>query len=248
MKQDVQIQRFDFFALQDFIAPAVQFEEMTEAYIAEPPPPPPPPTFSEAELERAKRTAFDEGIAEGIQRGKDDQQRISAEADQQLATSLRVAAERLNYAETAFQEQVQAQQDQLKALALGIAKKLAAQSLRENAETIIAATIAQCLPHVMSQPALLVRVHPDTHISTERAFKSMADSANYEGIITVKGDDALHHGDIRIDWQFGTAERRINVLLSELDALLQLESTIEDESNVQPMLATKKTLVGKKKE
>jgi flagellar assembly protein FliH len=221
MAQPLQIQRFDFFALQDFLAPTSLAEEADtfEAEEHAPAPPPPPPTFSEMEMERAKRAAFDEGVAEGIQRARDDLERMRIEAEQRLAEQMRLVGERLATAAQIFNEQRETQTQELHALAYGIARKVAAESLSANAAPVLEAMVRQCLPHLLSHPAVLIRVHPDSHAELEACFNRLGKEAGYEGLLTLRGDDALQSGDIRVEWQFGSAERQLSTLLNELDTL-----------------------------
>jgi flagellar assembly protein FliH len=242
MVQPLQIQRFDFFALQDFLAPSVLAEDAS-AFIAEEhmaaPPPPPPPTFSEMEMERAKRAAFDEGVAEGMQRARDESERLHVEAEQRLAEQMRVLNERLISAAQVFEEQQQTQMQNLHALAYGIARKLAADSLKENAAPVLEAMLRHCLPHTLSHPALLIRVHPEAEEVVQTCFATLAPQAGYEGIMTLRSDDTLHLGDIRVEWQFGSAQRRLSTLLKELDTLfpacaLPLETSSQESTYSQP--------------
>ncbi len=231
MAQSLTIQRFDFFALQDFIAPALIMEDMPEATVVEVVPPPPPAlTFSEDELERAKRAAFDQGIAEGIQRGKEDVERLRVDADLQLTQQLRIVAERLAQAESIFAQAVETERNTMQALAFGVARKLAGQALEANAPKVLEAMIAHCLPHVLSQPALLIRVHPEAKPAVEAMVVRLADSHGFDGTMTVRGDDTLSQGDIRIDWQFGAVERRIQPLLDEMGALFLSGDEAEEEA------------------
>jgi flagellar assembly protein FliH len=222
MAQPLQIQRFDFFALQDFLAPSVLADEAEGFAPAEhvpAPPPPPPPTFSEMEMERARRTAFDEGVAEGMQRARDEAERNRIEAEQRLAEQMRLVAERLASAGQVFAEQRAEQQQELHALAYGIARKLAAESLSAHAAPVLEAMLRHCLPHLLPHPAVLIRVHPDAQAQLETCFASLSQEAGFDGMMTVRGDDGLHLGDIRVEWQFGAAERRLSTLLHELESL-----------------------------
>lgn len=221
MVQPFTIQRFDFFALQDFVAPVVVDELLAQSEVVEiAPPPPAPPMYSEEELERAKRMAFDQGVAEGVQRGRQDDTRMRIDADQQLAQQMGIIAERLQQAKSIFAQAVEAERDTMQALAFAIAQKLALQALKENSMAVLEAMLEYCLPHILTQPALLVRVNPDDKLALEARLADLAQLHSFEGVLTVRSDDALQHGDIRIDWQFGTAERRLQYLIDEMKLLL----------------------------
>jgi flagellar assembly protein FliH len=233
MTQPLQIQRFDFFALQDFIAPAVMLEEVHGMDVPEAPPPPLAVNFTEMEMEQAKRAAFDEGVAEGIQRGRDDAARLRVEADQQLTQQMRIIAERLTQAEIVFAAQVEAERTTLQALAYGIARKLAEHSLRENAGSMVEAMVAECLPHIIQEPALLIRVHESAADAVTAHFAALAQSGGYAGVVTVRADATMTDGDIRMEWQFGAVERRLQPLLEEMEALLLLPPLPEPENILQ---------------
>lgn len=217
-----QIRRFDFFALQDFAKPAAapEPEPVIEEQPDEPPAPPPPPTFSEEELEQAKQEAYNAGVGDGKQQAKDQQQQEDMEARQQLKRQLKSLGEQMASAQQAMQEQIRQQEQELLAFADALSRKLALQALTRNPQPVLENIIQECLPQILSQPALLVKTAEDTHQAVEESLNHISAQHGYSGSVTVKTDHSMKPGDIRLEWQFGAAERRLDQLFNELDRLL----------------------------
>ncbi len=234
MQTAPQIQRFNFQALQDFAVPldipaeanandaqAVEQEAPVE--------PPPPATYSEAEMEAAKREAHAKGLEEGKSKAETEAQTLSVQSQQTMVQQMKQLGAQLTQAHDIIQQAIERQHTELLSLSYQIAKKLAEDALKKNAQPVLDAMLRQCLPQLLSQPAILIKTAPDTIPAVESLLGDVRQESSYEGEVSVREDSQLQPGDLRIDWQFGSAERSYHALLEQLDSLFPAPSAPNDD-------------------
>ncbi len=225
MRNDIiQIKRFDFFALRDFN----KAEDFTEiafadetiiAPILEEAPPPPPPVFSQTELEQAKQIAYARGVEEGGVAAITTQQQLEAQNHARLNQQLQTLNAQITEANSVIAAQIETQRQTLAQLAFSVAKKLGAQAIEQNSLPILRDMIAKCLPHVLDYPSLKIMVcEADAHDFWNDINAQISD-AGYGGELQVASDENMQRGDIRIEWQFGDAERSLAALTAEIEAI-----------------------------
>lgn len=230
------ITRFDFFALQDFTAPAVMdapkvpepvaiAEEVQTA-------PPAPPSFSEDDIELAKQTAYAEGLSAGKAQAEQEMQYDGIEATKKLAQFAANLGESMQQAQHNMERQIADQQDVLLHFSKAMAEKLALSALEDNAETVIRDMIAHCLPHIIHQPSLCVTIHPDMKERLTTILAEAVEKAGYKGEHVIEDDEQMDAGDIRLDWERGSAEHSLSTIMAELDALFT-----KDRKNLPPETA-----------
>ncbi len=206
---------------QSFDAPdpksaAAQAEELLAAIPEEPeePPPPPPPTFSEAELEMAKKIAFAEGLEQGFQDGK--AQAIAAhekaliDVQQSVAASL---AELMSEQATRF--------FQFRAMTLDVALTVARKLLPGFIDRFGALEIETAVRGVIDQfagePRLVVRVHDSQLDALSERLEAEATRMGYEGKLIFMADPTLAPSDCRVEWADGGLERDTARIWHEID-------------------------------
>ena len=219
---ELAIKRFDFGGLQDFSAPP-KFEIANDHTLpkeAVEDTPPPPPSFSEGELEAAKKLAYEEGKAEGIKREaeRQEEERKGLEAATlKSVEALCAQAANLPQEQTAFNAR---QTSELSGLLRLLVQKIAGDALAEVPERAILAMIDDCLGVLQNQPKINLLVHPSCFKPIENKLRDIVVLHHLENIITLKENADLHAGDARIDWGTGHADRDMNALWQQVEEMI----------------------------
>jgi flagellar assembly protein FliH len=221
-----QISRFDFFALQDFSTPVEEIiPVVTQAQPEAEPTPPAPPSFSEAQLEAAKKKAYAEGVDAGREQAKAEFQREAIESTKQLATIVRELSTQVEKAQQHMDAQWQEQHQGLVMIARHIAQMIAGSAVANKEMQIIEETLQNALPQLMQQPHLTVSVQPSIQERTQTLMQEITSQTGYKGSYSVLADEAAQAGDITITWERGKAERSTKDIMSDIDAMLGITNT-----------------------
>ncbi len=225
MRNDIiQIKRFDFFALRDFNkaedfieisliddAPEIVPIEVIQAPIA--------PIFSENELEQAKKIAYERGVEEGRNAAISAHQQQEVQNQMRLNQQLQALNEQITNANDVIKTQIEAQHTTLAQLAFSVAKKLGGQAIEQNSLALLREMIEKCLPHILDYPSLKIMVCEADASEFWNDINAQISDAGYAGELQVASDENMQRGDIRIEWQFGDAERSLEKLTAEIDAI-----------------------------
>lgn len=197
----------------------------------EPPPPPPPPTFSEAELEGARRDGLARGRAEAAAEAEASRERRVADLLETISRefSTLFAAEDLRNA--------QFEAESLR-LTLAILERLFPAMNRKYGLAEIQRIIADVLETQREQPVIKIEVQPDYVETIRDHVERVMKQGNMEGSCQVMGNSALGDGDVRMSWADGgafresaeTAEditRHLQVILAERPRLRDNNRRIE---------------------
>ena len=184
-----------------------------------PPPPPPPPTFSEAELDQAKKAAFAKGMAagkieghnEGYSKAASEIQATLADASVRLADGI---------------EQMMADRDDLNAgrtgqplkIALAILSKLLPVTIERHGREELEAFIVSCLMEAVDEPRLSIKVGQSVLEQMRPRIEELAKQRGFGGRLIILGEPKLGASDARIEWAEGGAERNTEALLADLVA------------------------------
>jgi flagellar assembly protein FliH len=185
---------------------------------------PPPPTFSEAELEAAKRAAYAEGeragqgagygkgFAEGINKGlQDGQAKGKLEAEATIEFRIATATERLAAGvdallrDRAVSNAMRA--DQPFHLALAMVAKLMPEMTRRHGLAEIEGAVRGLLSELIDEPRLVIRVAPDIVAPVRERLEAMAASHGFSAKLAIMDEPGVPPGDCRIEWAEGGAER-----------------------------------------
>ncbi len=171
------------------------------------------PTFSEEDLEIARKEGFQAGKEEGLNASLDSIER------QVSAT--------LGKMETEITRLIDGQKetnDETAHLALSVAVSIARKMLPEmasrNALEEIGLVIENILPRIIDEPRLTVRVHGDVEADVNSRLETLAANAGFEGLVVVNPDNELDIGDCRLEWSCGGAERNAEALWRDIDGII----------------------------
>lgn len=174
---------------------------------------PPPPTFSEFEMDEARRIAFAEGHDAGVTEATEVTARRQAEALTALAAGFaQVQAAQRQGIESLRQEAAQ--------LALAIVKKLQPEMARLHGIEEIAGVIHECLMQIDEAQRLTVRAHPDLIEGVRVEAARVVEEAEFEGKILYTADPKLALGDCRVEWGNGGGDRDQALLWSEIETIV----------------------------
>jgi len=174
---------------------------------------PPAPTFSEEELETARRAAFVEGQAAGF-----------AEAEASHAKRLALAVETLPPLFAQLAQDIAAEADKRRRetldAALTVVRKLFPQLARSHGLEEAHAVIEQCLERLRDEPRVVIRCADEDLDALRERVEQSAAKGGYEGKLVFLADERLAPGDLRIEWADGGAERDQAALWKEIDAVI----------------------------
>lgn len=201
----------DFDATPMDAPPVVEIAEPVEGETIEEAPP--PPTFTEFEMDEAKRIAFAEGHTAGVTAATEVTERCTADALAALAAGFAdVMAAQRDGMETLRREAIQ--------LALAIIKKLHPEMARLHGLDEITGVIRECLMQVDDAARLTVRTHPDLLDGVRVEAARVAEEAEFDGKIQFVADAKLALGDCRVEWGNGGADRDQALLWADIDAIV----------------------------
>ena len=187
-----------------------------------PPPPPPPPTFSEAELDQAKKAAFGKGHATGKQEGHaEGYAKASNEVQARLAEATKRVAdgvERLLVDRDAVNA---ARSGQPLKIALAIFSKLLPTTLDRYGLEELEAFIISCLHEAVDEPRLSIKVGQAILEPMRPRIEQLAKERGFGGRLIILGEPTLGPSDARIEWAEGGAERNTEALLADIVAVAE---------------------------
>ncbi len=174
---------------------------------------PPPPTFSEFDLEEARRSGFAEGHDAGVAEASEVTERHQAEALAALAAG--------------FAQVQKAQRDGIEGLrrdavqlALTIVKKMLPTMAHRYGIDEIGGVIHECLMQIDDAQRLTVRAHPDLLEGVRAEAARVAEEAEFEGKVIYTADPKLALGDCRVEWGNGGGDRDQAMLLAEIETII----------------------------
>jgi flagellar assembly protein FliH len=190
---------------EDFAAPRISRRK------PEPPPEPepPPPTYSEAELEDARRAAFREGKDAGRTAARAEAEAAGQAALSAIAAEL-AAARRAAHAAAAEAAETAAR------LVLGTLAALHPSLSEKLAAADIATMVASLLPQLGGEPRLALRLCPPLVVKLESTVRELADAAGFQGEIIVRPDPAIAPDAATLSWSAGAALRNPSALRQAL--------------------------------
>jgi flagellar assembly protein FliH len=173
----------------------------------------PPPTFSEFEMDEARRIAFAEGHDAGVAEAAAVTERRQAEALAALAAGFaQVQAAQRDGMEVIRRDAVQ--------LALAIVKKLQPEMARQHGVEEIAGVMHECMMQIDEAMRLTVRAHPDVLEGVRAQAARVAEESEFEGKVVFTADPRLAAGDCRVEWGNGGADRDQALLWSEIETIV----------------------------
>jgi flagellar assembly protein FliH len=162
--------------------------------------PPPPPTFTEEELELAKKLSFEEGRSTGIAEAK-------ASLEQKQVDLLQRLLEKINDVQNLETTQWQDFQAQTVAVGIAIAKALFPNWANAAKQIELTAMLQATLPALQQEVRLLVGIPPEDVVWLEEMLLKMLQQQGCEAVVQVESREDLQSGDLVITGEHSSAER-----------------------------------------
>jgi flagellar assembly protein FliH len=174
---------------------------------------PPPPTFSEFEMDEARRMAFAEGHDAGVAEAAEVSERRQAEALAALAAGFAQM-------QAAQRDGIESVRHDAAQLALSIVRKMLPAMAQRYGVDEIAGVIHECLMQIDDAQRITVRAHPDLLEGVRAEAARVAEEAEFEGKLIFAADPKLAPGDCRVEWGNGGGDRDQAVLWSEIESIV----------------------------
>ena len=198
-----------------FMFDVKDFDEKDAPEVPDEPPPPPPPTFSEAELERARRDSLAKGREEAAAEAEASRERRVADLLQTISRefSTLFAAEDLRNA------QYEAESVRL---TLATLQRLFPAMNQKYGLSEIQRVIQEVLESQREQATIKIEVEPDYVETIRDHVKRVLKQANISGNCEVTGNQALGPGDCRMSWENGGALRESTAVAEDIERHMQV--------------------------
>lgn len=183
------------------------------------------PGYSEAQLEEAKAESFESGKLEGAR---------EAASTIEKEILIAVQAISLNITEL-FGRQERANSILLRdgiGIAATIVRKLFPAMNEKNALGEIDRLVEHTLLRLIEEPRVVIRVNPELMEALGERIDDLKAGAGYEGRIVMKEDQSLAHGDCRMEWGDGSAERNVESLWQSIDQIVEGNLGTDQETEV----------------
>lgn len=196
-------------------------EDFEEEVIVEEPP---PPTFSEQELEAARKEGYDRGRADG-------QAEAAASRQKQVAALLGTISSSFK---TLFEAEA-LRNDQYEGEAVVVAHTIFARLFPALNKKFGLDEVEEVIDRVLKgqkdAPEIIIEVNEAFRDAIQERLETLAPDMPASGKITVTGKADLGPGDCRMRWNNGGAARDISSLAEEIHK--QLEHILADKPSLQ---------------
>lgn len=178
---------------------------------AESPAPAPAPTFSEEQLEAAKKSAYDEGFEAGKKQAAEAFDSDSHKIQEETLQVVNIIRRQIPQFDAKQKELLESQKQELGKLVLHCSGRISLEALRQNPIIDIESMIQECLENLLGKSQVVVTAHPKLLTRLNEIFGKE---------IKLKGDTDLGPGDCLVSWESGQAERRIDDIWHEIETVI----------------------------
>ncbi len=156
-------------------------------------------TYSEKDLSDSKSKGFEEGYAKGFKDATDAAEEVNK-------SILETSNEIVKQAQELIKQRNLGQEKQAKDLAsitLRIARKIAGKALKSEPLVEVEEVISKSLKMLFEEPKILINVNDRVAGELTKKIDSIAEKADFTGVIEVKGSDKIGLCSCDISWQGG---------------------------------------------
>jgi len=174
----------------------------------------PKPTFTEEQLEEARREAFEQGRLEGekamLSSQQTEQNDLLAALDGKLSLLIQEAA-------TQWRSQI----SNLMEAALTIARRAIPVYVEKNGLGEIEAIVSRVVAEMGREPRLVVRVSEGSFDAIDSKINAIVDQQAFQGKIIVLSEPSFGSSDCRVEWADGGIERNMDNFWQEIDRIME---------------------------
>jgi len=218
------VRRFLF--AYDFDAPppsrnaAPEYDVDGQMEEAETEPAPPPVLFSEEDMETAREEARVLGHAQGLKDAEESALHFQVLALEAIAEQMETLRARQDAANAEIHRMAAA-------LAVAIVRKLLPTMARDHGVAEVERLVSDCLPHLLNEPRLILRVSPDSADVLRERIEPMARDRGFDGAVVVMADGGVGPADCRLEWDNGGADRDVDTLFQRIQDIVARNSERE---------------------
>ncbi|HAX91604.1 MAG TPA: hypothetical protein DCY07_05260 [Rhodospirillaceae bacterium] len=192
----------------------------------------PKQTYTEEQLEAAKKEAYQSGFNAGQTAAAEDQQ-------QRLNVLLSQIDQRLLRLIEGQKNEWERQLGQLQEIALVIARKIMPRFVAEHGLDEVDAIVSKVITEMSREPRLVFRVNESQFDEAKRRIDAIAAQAAYAGKLVILGEAELGLSECRIEWADGGIERDVKTMWQCIDRVLGEVQTLDvNEPETQNPTAT----------
>lgn len=187
-----------------------------------PPPEPPPPTFTQAELEQARKKAYAEGEQAGRKAGqKAGRSEAEAQINQRIAAALTMIGSQMGKLVAKEEERAAAVGVLPVQLTLALMQKLFPHYAERHGLDEIEALAKQALEDLLDQPRVTVTVGTALAEGVRERLEPMLAERGFTGRLSVVADDKAAPTACRVEWPGGGVERDPTALIARAEEAAQ---------------------------
>ena len=175
--------------------------------------PTPEPTFSEEEVALARAQGFAEGRTEGIAE-------MQTSLDHRTAELVDAMVEQLRQLDSAQAASARTAELRLLGLAGAITKKVVSPIICDTAQESVERVVRECLPKLMDEPRVVIRVHPTQMDELREKIDTLAAKSGFAGDLILLPDDDFSPADCLVEWADGGAEKSTANLWSDIEKII----------------------------
>lgn len=190
-------------------------------------------TYSQEQLDAAKKEAHEAGLAAGRKTADDERSRardaLLAEIDKKLAGLVRESS----------QEWLR-QLAQMRQTALIITRKIIPSYVERHGTDEIEALVRRVMGEMSREPRLVIRVAEKQFEDIKKMADALTVQQAFAGNVVLLGDPALEVSDCRVEWANGGVERDMRTLWQDIERVLGEVPTFESADEPEPPQAEAK--------
>ena len=185
--------------------------------------------LNEAAIEQARAEGYEAGLAEGQSAGRSagfeegrakGQEEAQQTATQRSAEALELTAQTLQtLIDRKTEETEQAQSLTLTVLRTVLTKLYPVLANRHGLSEI-EALLRDCLARLSEEPRVVVRVADSLYAARDERLGELAQQSGFESKFVLLSEPDLPHGDLRVEWADGGAERDTSGTIAEINGIL----------------------------
>jgi len=191
----------------------------------------PKPTYSQEQIDEARKESYESGFNAGQKAMMEDQQ-------QRMNVLLAQIDQHVGHLAQSSQEEWQTQLGQLQQIALVIARKIMPTYVQrygvEEIETIVDRIVAE----MSREPRLVIRVSENQFDEVSAKINEITANQAYAGKVVILGDADLGESDCRVEWADGGIERDLRMIWEDIDRVMsEIQSAPLEEKAPEPVAA-----------
>ncbi len=172
------------------------------------------PTYSQEQLDQARRESYDAGYAAGQKAQGEERARL-------LERTIEGIGEKLEGFMKESAEEWARQLAQLQQIALAIARKILPAYVEKHGLEEIEAIVDRVIAEMNREPRLVVRVAEERFDDVKARVDAITQRRAFSGEVVILGDPSFGPSDCRVEWANGGVERDLKSVWQDISRVLK---------------------------